>query len=79
MYKESVEVLREFLDANPNCDSLWFALANIHEYNKNYSSALKCLNICTDILRKSRNPDRQNLVDCERKTREIQQKIKDEN
>jgi len=76
LYKEATEELQDFLRANPTCDSIWFVLAQIHEYHNNPSAALKCLQVCNNILSKSSNPNKQNMADVNQKIIEMKNMLK---
>lgn len=71
-YAGAVRLLTEILKEWPHVDSLWYVLSNVHEQHGNYSEALKAAIKCKEILLRSKNPKRQNLMDVESKIQELQ-------
>lgn len=75
-YSGAVGLLTDILKEWPHVDSLWYVLSNIHEQHKNYSEAVKAAMKCREILGRSQNPGRQNLMDVEQKIKVLQRHLK---
>ena len=73
-YDEAVLLLKEILHERPNVDLLWHVLSNIHEKQGNIKEALKAAVKCLNVLLNSKNPNKQNVTDVERKIFDLKNK-----
>lgn len=61
-YEQAVQFIQPYLDQNPNSDTLWVILAEIHEYRDNKSAAISALQKAKQILeRESKHNNAENL------------------
>ena len=59
-YEQALDFLQPYIDHNPDNDTLWVVLSQIHEYRENYDAAMKALHMAKCVLERSKG---QHLAD----------------
>lgn len=74
-YLGAVELIDDYLERQPENDTWWFILSEIHEFRDNYKDALNAAMQCKIILNKYRNnADPENLQHIEEKIKRLVKK-----
>jgi len=59
-YEQALDFLQPYIDHNPDNDTLWVVLSQIHEYRENYDAAIKALHMAKCVLERNKG---QHLAD----------------
>ena len=70
-HAEAEQLLTDILKEWPAVDSLWYVLSKINEDHGNNREALRAAVKCHEILTKSSNPNRENIVEIETRIRNL--------
>jgi predicted Zn-dependent protease len=71
-YEQALKLLQPYLDHNPENDTLWVVLAEIHEYRENYDLAIKALQRAKGLVeRQNGQHGRENLQFLDQKLEQL--------